>query len=64
MGFSREVREKMKAALKELRQMRKMNKRALEFGRAFNRPAVVREATDFAPKLEEQIRGFKKALAR
>jgi hypothetical protein len=64
MAFSHEVRKKMKAALKELRKMRKLNKRALEFGREFNRPGVVREATDFAPKLEKQIQGFKKALAR
>lgn len=64
MGFSHEVRKKMKAVLKELRHMRKLNRMSLEAGRAFNRPHVVREATEFARKLEEQIKDWKRALAR
>jgi hypothetical protein len=61
---SHEVRKKTKAVLKELRHMRKLNRMALESGRLFNRPNVVREAIDFAPKLEAQIKDWKKALKR
>jgi len=64
MAYSHDVRKKMKRALRELRRMRKVNNMTLEFGRLFNRPAVVREASDFAPKLEAQIKQWKKALAR
>ena len=64
MAYSHDVRKKMKRALRELRRMRKVNKMTLEFGRLFNRPAVVREASAFAPQLEEQIKQWKKALAR
>jgi hypothetical protein len=64
MAVSHEVRKKMKGALRELRQMRKLNNMTLEFGRLANRPAVVREASDFAPRLEAQIKKWKKVLAR
>jgi hypothetical protein len=61
---SHEVRKKMKAVLKELRHMRRLNRMSLEAGRSFNRPHVVKEALDFAPRLEAQIRDWKKALSR
>jgi hypothetical protein len=64
MSYSHEVRKKMKGALRELRQMRKLNNMTLEFGRLANRPAVVREASDFAPRLENQIKQWKKALVK
>jgi hypothetical protein len=64
MAYSDDVRRKMKSCLRELREMRRLNKRALEFGRLFNRPHVVKEALDFAPKLNAQIKDWKKALAR
>jgi uncharacterized small protein (DUF1192 family) len=61
MAFDRKLAKKN---LKELKAMRQMNQVLLSVAKLFNRPALLKEATAFAPELDSRIAQWKKAIAR